>query len=180
MTVKIPISVALVQDFVNTLDVETGKDDLAEPASLRAWLAAHGLGSAEGSPSDLRRAARLRAALRDLLLANNHVGVDTDAARTVIEGYARRGKIELRFSSDGALVPVAAAGGIDGALGTVVAAAARSMDEGTWTRLKACRAETCQWAYYDHTRNHSRAWCSMEVCGNREKVRAYRSRHSAV
>jgi predicted RNA-binding Zn ribbon-like protein len=47
----------------------------------------------------------------------------------------------------------------------------------SWERLKACRAEDCRWAFLDDAKNHSRAWCSMKVCGNRAKARAYRERH---
>jgi predicted RNA-binding Zn ribbon-like protein len=54
------------------------------------------------------------------------------------------------------------------------------MADGTWSRLKACRAADCRWAFYDRARNHSRHWCSMEVCGNRTKARAYRARHGAA
>ena len=49
------------------------------------------------------------------------------------------------------------------------------MADGTWRRLKACREDTCQWAFYDRSKNRSGTWCSMAVCGNRAKARAYRS-----
>jgi predicted RNA-binding Zn ribbon-like protein len=52
------------------------------------------------------------------------------------------------------------------------------MSEGTWSRLKACLADTCQWAFYDQSKNRSAHWCSMAVCGNRAKARAYRNRHA--
>ena len=51
------------------------------------------------------------------------------------------------------------------------------MADGSWQRLKACRASDCQWAFVDTARNHSRSWCSMASCGNREKARAFRERH---
>jgi len=177
MTVKIPIPLALVPEFVNTLDVETGADELGHEGALARWFEARGLSVGDATSAELKRAVRLREALRDLLLENNHVDVDASAARRLVEACARRGKVELRFSASGELAPTATAAGADGALGAVVAAVALSMGEGTWSRLKACRAETCHWAYYDNTRNRSRAWCSMEVCGNREKVRSYRRRH---
>ncbi len=60
-------------------------------------------------------------------------------------------------------------------LAAIVADAAGT-DE--WSRLKACRRHSCLWAFYDHARNKSRAWCSMEVCGNREKARSFRQRHA--
>jgi predicted RNA-binding Zn ribbon-like protein len=50
------------------------------------------------------------------------------------------------------------------------------MADGTWDRLKACAADDCHWAFYDHTRNRSGRWCSMAVCGNRAKVERFRER----
>ena len=76
-----------------------------------------------------------------------------------------------------ALEPGAA--GVDGALGRLVAIVATAMADGTWSRLKACQADRCGWAFYDHARNRSRRWCSMAVCGNRTKARSYRRRHAA-
>jgi predicted RNA-binding Zn ribbon-like protein len=52
------------------------------------------------------------------------------------------------------------------------------MADGTWHRLKACRQ--CAWAYYDYSKNRSATWCSMAICGNRTKTRAYRRRRSTV
>jgi predicted RNA-binding Zn ribbon-like protein len=51
---------------------------------------------------------------------------------------------------------------------------------GTWARLRACRKATCRFAYYDRTKNGSRAWCSMSTCGNQEKAqrRRQRERHA--
>jgi len=52
----------------------------------------------------------------------------------------------------------------------------RAQADGTWDRMKACAADTCRWAFYDHSRNRSRQWCDMAVCGNRAKARTYRKR----
>jgi predicted RNA-binding Zn ribbon-like protein len=54
-----------------------------------------------------------------------------------------------------------------------------AIGKGHWERLKACREHTCEWAFYDHTKNRSGAWCNMQVCGNRAKARAYRERRAA-
>ena len=51
--------------------------------------------------------------------------------------------------------------------------------DGTWPRLKICSADTCRYVYYDRSKNGSRRWCSMDVCGNRNKTRAYRDRNRA-
>ncbi|MFD9698271.1 CGNR zinc finger domain-containing protein [Lentzea sp. NPDC059081] len=44
-----------------------------------------------------------------------------------------------------------------------------------------CAAPDCRWAFYDVSRNGRGRWCAMEICGNRQKTRAYRERrHDAV
>ncbi|WP_330256699.1 CGNR zinc finger domain-containing protein [Nocardia sp. NBC_00565] len=48
----------------------------------------------------------------------------------------------------------------------------------SWPRLKTCREPSCRWAFFDHSRNHGRTWCSMDVCGNRVKVRASHRRNA--
>ncbi len=65
--------------------------------------------------------------------------------------------------------------GFDGALSAIVAAIHAGIAEGTWERLKSCERDICRWAFYDHSKNRSGHWCSMAVCGQREKNRrAYR------
>jgi predicted RNA-binding Zn ribbon-like protein len=51
-----------------------------------------------------------------------------------------------------------------------------AISAGTWSRLRACRKSSCRFAYYDRSKNRSRAWCDMAVCGNREKAQRRRSR----
>ena len=48
----------------------------------------------------------------------------------------------------------------------------------TWERLKACSRDTCRWAFYDGSRNHSARWCSMSGCGNIVKMRRAHARAS--
>jgi len=67
-------------------------------------------------------------------------------------------------------------GTADSVLALLLAAVAESVAGGTWNRLKACKDPGCRWAYYDQSRNRSRAWCSMAACGNRAKARAFRDR----
>ncbi|HEX3291790.1 MAG TPA: CGNR zinc finger domain-containing protein, partial [Gaiella sp.] len=63
-------------------------------------------------------------------------------------------------------------------LSSLVAVVATAQAGGVWERLKSCRQETCGWLFYDASRNRSSSWCSMQVCGGREKARAYRRRRS--
>jgi predicted RNA-binding Zn ribbon-like protein len=39
--------------------------------------------------------------------------------------------------------------------------------------IKKCKNPACVLYFYDTTKNHARNWCSMQLCGNREKVAAY-------
>lgn len=173
-----PGELELVRLFVNTLEVETGEDELTDVRALAAWLRERGLLAAgRAEPADVEAARNVREALRVLLLANNGVRVREQAALT-LTAAAREAALELRFGPEGdaRLEPVAP--GVAGALGRLLAIAAAAMGDGTWERLKACRADDCRWAFYDHARNRSRHWCSMATCGNRTKARAYRDRHA--
>jgi predicted RNA-binding Zn ribbon-like protein len=118
----------------------------------------------------------VREALRELLIANNERHAPSPEATETLEQAAARAHLSIEFSSPPELVPLA--GGVDGALGQVLAAAFECMRDGSWPRLKACR--NCHWAFYDESRNRSAAWCSMQLCGNRLKTRAYRRRKRAV
>lgn len=175
-----PGELELVRAFVNTLDVEAGEDGLATPTALAEWLGGHGLLETEAGAraADLERALAVREALRSLLVANNGGRADPDAA-AVLDATARTALLGLRFRPDGAAELEPEAGGVPGALGRLLAVVTASMAAGTWSRLKACRAEGCRWAFYDHARNRSRTWCSMAVCGNRTKARAYRARRAS-
>jgi predicted RNA-binding Zn ribbon-like protein len=167
----------LVRDFVNTRELLDESEELASPAALADWLAASELAASGLAPSegDLRRAVELREALRQLLLANTGVAVDAEGAVAVLDDAARRARIQLRFGGSGReLIPEA--DGVSAALGRIVIAVDSAMADGSWSRLKACRASDCEWAFIDSAKNHSRAWCSMRSCGNREKARAFRER----
>ena len=42
-------------------------------------------------------------------------------------------------------------------------------------RVRTCAAAACAWLFLDTTKNRARRWCDMKTCGNREKVRRFRS-----
>jgi predicted RNA-binding Zn ribbon-like protein len=47
-------------------------------------------------------------------------------------------------------------------------------------RVRACGAETCRWLFLDTSKNHTRRWCNMKVCGNRMKAQRFHARRTAV
>lgn len=171
-----PGELELVQRFVNTVDIEAGAEKLLRPEDLREWLAGRGLLSARApvSPHDLTKAITLREALRAMLAHNNGEPLDRGAL-PALERVAAGARLSLRFSAGPPSIEPRAPG-VDGALGRIVALVFRSMSDGSWDRLKICRSHSCQWAFYDWSKNHSGEWCTMAICGNREKVRSYRLR----
>jgi predicted RNA-binding Zn ribbon-like protein len=169
----------LVEDFINSRSVELDTDDIATREDLAAWLRERRLvpSGTTVTPAGHRRAVRLREGLRTLAAAHNEARRDRAAAADVAD-LAR----DLPFIADLSgpsprLVPRSSSA-VDAALASILAAVVEAEAEGTWSRFKACRADDCQWAYFDESRNRSRAWCSMASCGNRAKARAFRNRAS--
>lgn len=172
-----PGPLRVVQRFVNTNDLETGPDLLPDAAALGAWFAEAGLGDVAVDARDHARAIALREAIRELVCA--HAGLPHDPAAGEIVNEAGRRAGLRPVLADPATRFEPAAGGADGALGRIVAAIHASIAAGTWERLKACERDICRWAFYDHSKNRSGHWCSMAVCGQREKNRrAYRRRRA--
>jgi len=174
----LPGELELVRAFVNSVDFEDGTEELASPDALAAWLAERDLlePGERVTKADVERARGLREALRELLLAH-HGDYDPDpAAAPTVDATAARARLRVAFDADGVARPVPAAAGVDGALGRLLAVVAEAQADGTWTRMKACPADNCRWAFYDRSKNRSGVWCNMAVCGNRAKVRSYRER----
>ena len=116
--------------------------------------------------ADDEREPAFREALRALLADRRD-----EEAIAALNAAAEQARLGVRFDPDGA----ARLEG-DGLVASLLAIIARAQADGTWARMKACRAEDCRWAFYDRSRNRSRAWCSMSECGNRAKARSYRAR----
>ena len=168
----VPPHAALLRDFANTYDVRPGTDVLASPDVLAGWLSEHGLVAPGSRPvatdADLADARQLRGGLRAMM-------ADETAAPELDELLGRL-SLRLTFRPDGpGLRP--AAGGVSGGLASLLVAAVTAVADGSWERLKICPADDCRWAFYDASKNRSRTWCDMQVCGNRKKTRAYRARN---
>ena len=169
----------LVIDFVNTAGFEPVREDVPTPAALVAWLSRHGLHpGARATKAEWEEACAVREALRDLLSAHNELDTDLAGAAAVLDAAAQRAGLEIRFA-DGAARAEPSAAGVRGAVGRILAEVSVGMADGTWERMKVCRADDCAFAFLDTAKNRSRAWCSMQSCGNRAKVAAYRERHTA-
>ena len=56
----------------------------------------------------------------------------------------------------------------------VVRAAVDLLTTDVLERVRVCADDSCAWLFVDTTRNRTRRWCDMKVCGNRNKVRRFR------
>ena len=171
--------------LVNSVDLESGKDEVTTPSELHRWMVERQLlsDSTVVTAADVTAVVELREAFRVLLLANNGNeadGADEAAARKVLDDVAAAGGMQLRFEGGGSVRYEVTVEGVAGAMAQIVVLAAGAMGDGTWSRLKACRDDTCRWAFFDQSKNHSGAWCDMRVCGSRNKMRTYRSRKRAA
>jgi predicted RNA-binding Zn ribbon-like protein len=175
-----PGELIIIQGLVNTLDIETGTDDIGTRESLKEWLVRHGLlrSGDRVSAADQKTALSLREALRSLLLANNGEKVPPSALKQ-LNRLLSKFPLAVTCDKDGkpSLSPYGR--GMTGVFGLILSQVVLAVNEGTWSRLKACRESNCRWAFYDGSRNHSGRWCLMSVCGSRVKARAYRRRRSA-
>lgn len=67
---------------------------------------------------------------------------------------------------------------LDAPLWRVARSASDLLTSADLSFVRECEDETCRWLFVDRSRNHSRRWCDMKVCGNRIKARAfYRRQH---
>jgi predicted RNA-binding Zn ribbon-like protein len=178
-----PPPLDLVQDFVNTEIPEWARDDIATPEELAAWLHARGLLDERDvvSADGFVAARSLRAVLRGLALANTLGEAPEAQLRRAFDRAVAVSLLRFELDRDGrlVLVPDAARDGAARALGAILVRVLEAQASGAWSRLKACRKESCGWLFYDGSRNASSRWCSMAICGNRTKTAAYRRRKQA-
>jgi predicted RNA-binding Zn ribbon-like protein len=173
-----PGRLELVQAFVNTNDIEGRSDKLARPELAALWLREHRLleESETVSEAEFVWLRDVRESLRALALANIGLALE-DRPVAVLEDAAAR-TLAVRFGRNGDVLGPTGVG-VARAIGALLAIVIDARRDGTWLRLKACRRDVCRWLFYDHSRNRASSWCSMAICGNRAKTRAYRHRRKS-
>src|SRR5207245_8489030 len=100
----------------------------------------------------------------DLTLLNEHV--PAAFARGRVAAARARFVLEVEPSPDDLL----------SLLAPIVKSAVDLLSADEVVRVRACAAATCDWLFIDTTKNHTRRWCDMKICGNRAKVQRFRSR----
>ncbi|MER7911370.1 CGNR zinc finger domain-containing protein [Streptomyces sp. NPDC096068] len=159
-------------DLLNTRWVEEGvhRDLLTSVEGLAVWLAANGL---EGRFAADAATLRHTLAARDALAALVDRPGDPDATARV-DAVLDHGRVRATLTAEG---PGEEAEFADPAWGPGWTAARAHLDllRTAPDRIRACAHEACVLHFFDTSRNGTRRWCSMAVCGNRAKA----SRHYA-
>lgn len=167
-----------IQALVNTLELPTGPDRLADPDVARPWLIDHRLlaPDADVSEADLDLLRGVRAALRALLVHNAGGPPPDDAALAPLRTVAARGTARVHFDAVGAVQVAPIGDSVPERLVDLLLVVRDAQRDGSWGRLKACGNDECLWAFYDKSRNQGGTWCDMATCGNKLKNREFRAR----
>jgi predicted RNA-binding Zn ribbon-like protein len=173
-----PGSLRLVQVLVNTLNAELGRDLLGTAADATRWLEAGGMLSADSplTGAEHRGLVELREAIRQVLGTHTERREDTEAASRLSVALARGRLVPAIDPAGGVALVSADHDPFARVVGSVAIAIAEAGAVGTWLRLKSCPGQLCGWAFYDRSASARSRWCSMQVCGARSKMRAYRDR----
>ena len=173
-----PGRLEVIRRFLNTVDFEH-EDDLFETgAGARRWLVKQGLlrRGVDVGDGEAVRLVDLREAMRSVAESHNGAALRADAVAR-LKQEAAAATISAVLENGDSMRLVGGNDSVDAVVSALVAIVCEAVADDTWSRLKACRSGTCRWAFYDASRNRAGTWCSMEVCGNRAKVRSYRTRH---
>jgi predicted RNA-binding Zn ribbon-like protein len=164
----------LALDLANTRDGHSpARDYLERPEDLVVW-ARHAAGlDIDADEAVLARVLELRETVDAIFraLATGDEAWSRDLERLVAAHAAQPGRLvaagdrfELTWDRD--------------IVGPLAAAAVDLLRGDQLDRLQVC--EACPWLFLDLSRNHSRRWCSMNVCGGTLKMRRYRARKRAT
>jgi len=167
-------------DLMNT--VVQGEETWHGDADVLAWLEAAGQvpagAAAPGRPGELLAAARaLRETVRTAVAARK-AGKRVDAAAlNAALAHAQRHMVLVEESGDGlSLQARYAAGTPQQLLAPLAEAAAHLLALADFNLVRKCEDHACTLWFLDRTKSHRRRWCSMALCGNRNKVAAFRQR----
>jgi predicted RNA-binding Zn ribbon-like protein len=167
-------------DFLNTRLVNGGEatDFFEGGDGLRGWVASAGLGAAASGAEDPAAVRSFRETLRSavdplrtgqaapasVLAAVNDKLAPVSLRHSLTQG--ERG-VELRRELET---------GASGVAGAIALDFARFVCDHEPERLKRCANPACTMIFYDRGKNNARRWCTMSICGNRDKVARFRAR----
>lgn len=189
-------------DFINTLDnrplagqqkeLLTSYQDLADWAlqagalspQQRAALLQSAAANPAAAAATLHRAVELRECLNRIVSSHlrNHRPAPEDLAlfsQFLAESHSH---LQLQAERSGFRLGWAAGESrLESLLWPIVKAAAGLLTSADLHHVRECDSAECRWVFLDRSKNHSRRWCDMKVCGNRVKAhKFYQRRRGAL
>jgi len=188
----------LALDLANTSSGRghaTHRDHLERAEHVVAWARhARALSSSDGDKLEAELAANPKLAQRllrrtlELREAVHMIGQAIATRRAADAGAVEQLKhIHAECVARAKLVPHGASfvwgwdpadGVVEAVLGPVTLSALTLLTQSDLSRVKQCQGDRCGWLFFDTTKNKSRRWCEMEVCGNRAKQRRFHRRQA--
>ncbi len=183
-------------DLVNTLDwrfresgaeeLLAGYDDLLRFSAQSAILTPKQIRQIVRSGSDATAADAL-VAVRELREAAAEIFYAAVDSRTppgsqikIVESFSKQARDRQRMSWAGSHMQwewPAAECGPDLPLWILALSTARLLLSDEMNLVRACDNAECRWLFLDTSKNHTRRWCDMKVCGNRMKARRFKAQH---
>jgi predicted RNA-binding Zn ribbon-like protein len=185
-------------DFINTLDWrfrQSGPEELLSTYSdlvhftvqsnlLPPKQALHLLRSA--SP---RRAAKALESARELRESLAHILYSIIEGRPAVptelktlERYLQAARLKQTLHRKGSALEWSFAG-VEGAaelpLWLLARSASALVTSDSMSTLRACDNPDCQWLFLDTSKNHTKRWCDMRICGNRMKARRFKAQRAS-
>ncbi len=167
-----------IQALINTMDLTSGIDALAEPVTAQPVLEVQELLLPGQLPTyeELFTIRGYREALRALLIQKSGGPAFTEQQLAPMRSIADIATAYAYIDDNGEVGLAAVGDWLPGRLVTLLLVVAEAQRNGTWSRLKACANEDCRRAFYDQSRNQGGTWCDMSSCGNRLNNRMFRAR----
>ncbi|GAA0960181.1 CGNR zinc finger domain-containing protein [Actinocorallia libanotica] len=157
-------------------------ESLHKPVDLGEWLARPPLAAAVTVPvtaRELTAAKALRRAIWEAAHARAAGRPLPAEAIAAINRAAAAPPLVPELAADGATAGWAAPVRVKHALSTLARETIELLSGPLAERIRVCASDDCPLVFVDSSRPGARRWCSMERCGNRNKLRALRARRSA-
>ncbi|MGA7106841.1 MAG: CGNR zinc finger domain-containing protein [Terracidiphilus sp.] len=123
----------------------------------------------------------LREALADLLYSEWNRPDTPDASLKALEKHFQAARAQTRLVRDQAQLrwewAADAEARAEYPLWLLTRAASRLLVSESVQKVRECGNPDCRWLFLDTSKNHTRRWCDMKICGNRMKARRFKAQH---